>query len=112
MFSLGRSSVQQEYLPTHGRVWLCGVHSSCNSARRRWAAAGTWRGHRVGELGDILVQRLKSLELGLNGNESAALAVQLIDLHEAGLTSHQEINLAQRHQKAQLKLREQAARLG
>ena len=66
----------------------------------------------VGELGDMLVQRLKSLELGLSGNDSAALAVQLVDLHETGLTSHQELSVAQAHQKALLKLAEQQQRLG
>ena len=40
------------------------------------------------------------------------LAVQLVDLHETGLTSHQELSIAQSHQKAMLKLAETQQRLG
>ena len=61
----------------------------------------------VSQLGDLLVQRFKSLELGLAGNEAAASVVQLVSAHQSGLTNHQEIALAQRWQKDQFKLAEQ-----
>ena len=61
----------------------------------------------VSQLDDLLVQRLKSLELGLAGNEAAASVVQLVSAHEGGLTNHQELSLAQKWQKDQNKLAEQ-----
>ena len=65
----------------------------------------------ISEMGDILVQRLKALELGLDGNEPAALAVQLVDLHRDGLTSKNELEAAQQHQRRELRLAEQRRRL-
>ena len=61
----------------------------------------------VSQLGDLLVQRFKSLELGLAGNEAAASVVQLVSAHQGGLTNHQELALAQKWQKDQFKLAEQ-----
>ena len=66
----------------------------------------------VDQLGDTLVQRLKALELGLDGNEPAGSAIQLVDLHRTGLTSHRELEAAQRHQRSELRLVEQQRRLG
>ena len=66
----------------------------------------------ISEMSDVLVQRLKSPELGLDGNEPAALAVQLVDLHRNGLTSRNELEAAQQHQRRELKLAEQQRRLG
>ena len=56
----------------------------------------------------ILTQRLKSLELGLSGQEAAAQAVQLISLQQVGLTGVKELELAQEFQKKQMKLRKAA----
>ena len=50
----------------------------------------------VPQLGDLLEQRFKSLELGLAGNEAAASVVQLVGAHQGGLTNHQELSLAQK----------------
>ena len=61
----------------------------------------------VSRLGDLLVQRFKSLELGLAGNEAAASVAQLVTAHQGGLTNHQDLSLAQKWQKDQLKLAEQ-----
>ena len=66
----------------------------------------------VAELGDLLAQRFKSIELSLSGNDSAAAAVQLISMREGGLTSHRELEQAQSFQKKQLKLMEQQRALG
>ena len=63
------------------------------------------------QLGDTLVQRLKALEIGLDGNEPAGTAIQLVDLHRSGLTSHKELEAAQRHQRSELRLVEQQRRL-
>ena len=60
----------------------------------------------VSKLGDVLVQRFKSLELGLSGNKAAAAVVQLVELHSGGLTDYKELEQAQRYQKSQLKLAE------
>ena len=65
----------------------------------------------ISEMSNILVQRLKALELNLSGNEPAALAVQLVDLHRDGLTSTQELEAAQQHQRRELRLEEQRRRL-
>ena len=61
----------------------------------------------VSQLGDLLVQRFKSLELGLTGNEAAASVVQLVSAQQGGLTNHLELSLAQKWQKDQLKLAKQ-----
>ena len=66
----------------------------------------------MGELGDLLVQRLKSLELGLNGNQVAAAAIQLVGLKDKGLTGYRELEMAQRYQKLQQRLAQQAMSLG
>ena len=60
----------------------------------------------VSKLGDVLVQRFKSLELGLSGNQAAAAVVQLVEMHSGGLTDYKELEQAQRYQKSQLKLAE------
>ena len=66
----------------------------------------------MGELGDLLVQRLKALELGLSGNQVAAAAVQLVGLKDQGLTGYKELEMAQRYQKMQQRLAQQALALG
>ena len=66
----------------------------------------------VSELGDLLAQRFKSIELALSGNDGAASAVQLIGMREGGLTSHTELEQAQSYQKRQLKVLEQRRQLG
>ena len=66
----------------------------------------------MGELGDLLVQRLKELELGLSGNQVAAAAVQRVGLKDQGLTGYKELEMAQRYQKMQQKLAQQAPALG
>ena len=66
----------------------------------------------MGELGDLLVQRLRALELGLNGNQVAAAAIQLVNLKDQGLTGYRELEMVQRYQKAQQRLTSQAAQLG
>ena len=62
----------------------------------------------LGELGDLLVQRLKSVELSLSGNTEAANAVQLIGLNEFGLTNSSEMNQAQKFLRSELKMAERA----
>ena len=62
----------------------------------------------LGELGDVLVQRLKSVELGLSGNSEAANAVQLIGLKEFGLTNASELNQAQKYLKGEIRMAERA----
>ena len=50
----------------------------------------------MSQLGDILAQRLKSVELTLGGEEGLAHAVQLVGLKDIGLTDYAELNRAQR----------------
>ena len=65
----------------------------------------------MSELGDILVQRLKSVELALGGNTEAANAVQLVGLREIGLTDLRELDQAQQHLRGELRMEEQQRRL-
>ena len=65
----------------------------------------------LGVCGDVLTQRLKALELGLSGNDTAAQAVQLIALQQRGLTGRQELEMAQYYHKRQLKLMRQQREL-
>ena len=58
-----------------------------------------------------LVQRLKSVELGLSGNTEAANAVQLIGLKEFGLTNASELTQAQKYLKGEFKMAERARSL-
>ena len=58
------------------------------------------------------MQRLEALELGLSGNQAAAAAVQLVDLKDQDLTGYKEIEAAQRYQKMQQRLAQQAISLG
>ena len=66
----------------------------------------------ISELGDVLVQLLKSLEFDLDGNKAAAVAVQLVGMRDGGLTGYKELERAQRYQRNQLRLSQDAARLG
>jgi hypothetical protein len=66
----------------------------------------------MGQLGDLLAQRLKSLELGLDGNQVAAAAIQLVGMKNQGLTGYKELEMAQKFQKSQLQLVAQQAALG
>ena len=65
----------------------------------------------MAELGDMLVQRLKALELSLHGNTEAANAIQLIGLQEFGLTDRLELDAAQNFLRRELRTQDTQRRL-
>ena len=54
------------------------------------------------ELGDLLLQRFKAIDLGLPGNEAAAPGAQLVGTREGGLTGYRKLEREQRYQRNQL----------
>ena len=64
------------------------------------------------QLGDILVQRLKVVELGLGGDVALADTIQLVGLRDIGLTDFKEVEKAQKFSENGLKLQERWGALG
>ena len=65
----------------------------------------------VGELGELLAQRFKSIGLAMSGDDAAASAVRPIGMREGGLTTYQELEKAKDYQSKELKPMEQWRRL-
>ena len=62
------------------------------------------------QLGDILVQRLKAVELTLSGDSKLARSVQLIGLKDIGLTDYKELAKAQRYRHREVRHDQAVAR--
>ena len=66
----------------------------------------------MSQLGDILVQRLKAVELGLGGDTAFANTIRLVGLRDIGLTDFKEVAKAQKFLKNELKFQERRGGLG
>ena len=123
--SRGGGEAAAQSFATTGDQWLSYIRTVLAPQFPQWSLAEAMQELRtlagslehlakgeMGELSGLLVQRLKVLELGLSGNQAAAAAVQLVGLKDQGLTGYKELEMAQRYQKMQQRLAQQALAVG